>query len=383
MKKNRLFTILSALILCAFWITGCDKNMPEIKEIGVESISLVEELREGILMEIGQATDIAWKINILPENATDRAESFSSSNTDVATVNAKGKLTANAEGTSEITITAGGKSVSFTLTVVDKIPVNATQIGLAIPNLDLMAGATYNLRAQVTVTPSDANDGLDFTSSAPAIVTVNSEGVLTGVSAGSATITVASRHNASIKATLPVTVTVFSGDYLRTGWTMTASHTLFKTTADAEKNSLASALDGDLTTNFCMVRPGKNFGNVPNVSVPSGDALYFVVDMQAQKEVNYFRIRHKNSTEAFIRWYGFDKIQGSNDGQNFTDIATNIVVANAGTAAEQESPNITFPKSTYRYFKFYAKEARCFYSSSYTSQGSSVQIQELYLGINP
>lgn len=383
MKKNKLLTLLSALLLCGFWMAGCDKNMPEVKEVGVESITLAEELREGVLMEIGQSIDIARKISVSPENATDRAESFSSSNVEVATVNAKGQLTANAEGTSEITISAGGKSVNFTLTVVDKIPVYATQIGLAIPNLDLMVGATYNLHTQVTVQPSDANDGINFTSSAPGVVSVNDEGSLTAISTGTATITVASRHNASIKATLLVTVTAFSGDYSRTEWTMSTSHPLFKTTADAEKNSLAGALDGDLATNFCLVRPGKNFGNDPKVTVPSGEAIYFVVDMQKPQEVNYFRIRHRNDTENFIRWYGFDKIQGSNDGQTFADIALNVVIPDAITAAQQESPNIAIPKSTYRYLKFYAKEAKCFYESRYDSKGSSVQLQELYLGITP
>ncbi|MPN34700.1 hypothetical protein SDC9_182194 [bioreactor metagenome] len=119
------------------------------------------------------------------------------------------------------------------------------------------------------------------------------------------------------------------------------------------------------------------------MEVPSGEAIYFIVDMQKAQEVNYFRIRHRNTTQTFIRWYSFDEIAGSIDGVNFEVIASNVVITDAGVASQQESPNITFPKSKYRYLKFYAQSANCFYQSSYTSQGSSVQIQELYLGLNP
>jgi hypothetical protein len=105
--------------------------------------------------------------------------------------------------------------------------------------------------------------------------------------------------------------------------------------------------------------------------------------MKTAQDVNYFRIRHRNITQAFIRWYGFDEISGSNDGTNFQVIATDVVIPDAATASQQESVNIPLPKSSYRYLKFHAQKAQCFYQSSYTSQGNTVQIQELYLGVTP
>ncbi|HEX3010167.1 MAG TPA: Ig-like domain-containing protein, partial [Bacteroidales bacterium] len=383
MKQNQIFACLLVFLLVGVLLTGCDDNMPEVTEVGVESVTLNEELSNGVTMEIGTTTNIAWKVTLTPENATDRAQTFSSSDVNVATVNAKGQLTANAQGTSEISISVGGKSVAFTLTVVGKSVIPATAIKLTVSGLELMVGVNYNLFEKVTVEPADASDGLTYTSSAPEVVSVNDNGVLAGVSPGTAVITVASRHDAAVNATLPVTVIPFTSDYSRTGWTMTASHPLFKTTADAEKNSLAAALDNDFSTNFCLVRPGKGIGNNPRVDVPTGDAIYFIVDMQKSQAVNYFRIRHRDVTQAFIRLYAFDEILGSNDGTTFTVIASNVAITDAGIAAQQESPNIAIPKSTYRYLKFYSKNASCFYQSSFTSQGSSIQIQELYLGLTP
>ncbi len=383
MKINKIFVFLAVFSLLGLLLVGCDENMPVVKEVGVESVALKDPLRDGLTMKVGTTVSIAWNVNLLPVNATDRAEAYSSSNIDVATVNAKGQLTANAAGTSVITISVGGKSVDFTLTVVDKIIVPATKIELGISTLDLKVGADYNVFAQILVTPLDANDGFNYSSSNTDVATINEEGILKGLSTGTVTITVASKQNATVKATLPVNVSVFSGDYVRTNWTMTASQAMFKSAADAEKNSLQAAFDGDLSTNFCMVRPGKNFGTNPNVVAAAGDALYFIVDMQQAQDVNYFRIRHRDVSTAYIRWYRFDEISGSNDGINFQSIATNVVIPNAGTASIQESPDISIPKSNYRYLKFYAKDAACFYLSSYTSSGSSVQIQELYLGLKP
>lgn len=380
MKTNNILILLTILMLGLINI-GCDDNMPVVKEVGVESITLNDELTPGITMEMGTTISIARKVTLLPANATDRAERFFSSNTVVATVNVKGQLTANSAGTSEISISVGGKEAKFTLTVVDKFVVAATKIELAITNLDLKVDVEYDLMPMIIVTPFEANDGIVISSSNPDVVSVNGNGMLKGLSEGNATITVSSKNNAAVNATLPVSVTVFSGDYPRTNWTMTASQAMFKSANDAEKNSLSGAFDGDLSTNFCMVRPGKNFGTNPNVAVPLGDALFFVVDMQKAQEVNYFRIRHRDATTAYIRWYRFDEISGSNDGVNFTVIATNVEIPNAGTASQQESADIAIPSSNYRYLKFYAKEAACFYQSSYTSQGSSVQIQELYLGL--
>lgn len=383
MNNNKVFAFAATFLLFGLLFAGCDKNMPTVKEVGVESITLNEELSNGITLLKGATLNIGWKVTVLPENATDRAENFSSSNPEVVSVNGNGLLTANNEGVSAITISVGGKTVEFTVTAVNKIIVPATEIRIMASELELMKGETHNLFSQIMLTPLDANDGLNYTSSDPAVVSTNQEGLLEGISLGTATITVSSRQNPAVNAALTVHVVPFSGDYKRAGWTMTASHELMIATGNPEGNSLSAAIDGDLATNFCLVRPGKSSGATPKVTVPSGAAIYFIVDMKTAQDVNYFRIRHRDITQAFIRWYAFDEISGSNDGTNFEVIATDVVVPDAATASLQESVNIPLPKSNYRYLKFYAQKAQCFYQSSYTSQGNTVQMQELYLGITP
>ena len=54
---------------------------------------------------------------VTPDNATDKAVAWTSSNVAVATVDANGVVTAKAEGTATITATAGGKTATCTVTV--------------------------------------------------------------------------------------------------------------------------------------------------------------------------------------------------------------------------------------------------------------------------
>jgi hypothetical protein len=383
MINNNIFSLAAGCLLFGLLLAACDKNLPAVEEVAVESIALSDELSQGVSMLKGTTMNIGWKVTVLPENATDRAENFSSSNPDVASVNGNGLLTANTEGVATITISVGGQQVQFTVTAVDKIIVPATEIQILSTELELKQGTTFNLFSQVQLIPLDANDGLNYASSDPAVVAVNGEGMLEGISLGTATITVSAKQNPAVKATLTVHVVPFTGDYTRTGWTMTASHELMIATNNPEGNSLAAALDGDLLTNFCLVRPGKTSGTTTKVSVPSGAAIYFIVDMKTARDVNYFRIRHRDLTQAFIRCYGFDEVSGSNDGTSFEVVATDVVIPDAAVASLQESVNIPLPTSNYRYLKFSAQSAKCFNQASHSSQGNTVQIQELYLGFTP
>lgn len=176
-------------------------------------------------------------------------------------------------------------------------------------------------------------------------------------------------------------------EYDRTGWSVTASHELFNGTA--EKNSLSSMTDGDLTTNLCLVRPGQRHNGV---EVKKGDEVWFTVDMGSSQWVNYFRLvwRHEGTKEMWCRVYQFDQIAGSDDGVNFTKIASRV-----RTFAENQSRNsgvIALPATQYRYYRFITTNPVCWtypvdgcpYESQYGNPaGKSNQINELYMGYDP
>ncbi|MBS4198612.1 Ig-like domain-containing protein [Bacillus sp. FJAT-49732] len=79
-----------------------------------------------------------------------------------------------------------------------------TAVDISPKNNNLDVDAIRNLSA--TVTPSTAKQTVNWTSSDTNIVTVDVNGKVTGISAGTATITATSTENASIKGTATVNV---------------------------------------------------------------------------------------------------------------------------------------------------------------------------------
>ncbi|AGK96719.1 Ig-like domain-containing protein [Clostridium pasteurianum] len=124
---------------------------------------------------------------VAPDNATNKAVTWSSSDTNVATVDNTGKVTAVDAGTATITVTTvdGSKTASCTVTV--NIPVTSVTLNKATDTLTV--GGTDTLTA--TVAPDNAtNQAVTWTSSNNAIATVDATGKVTAVSAGTAAITV-------------------------------------------------------------------------------------------------------------------------------------------------------------------------------------------------
>ncbi len=127
---------------------------------------------------------------VSPSNATNQTVTWSSSNTAVATVNSLGLVTAIAPGSTTITITTqdGGKSAASTITVT-KPMVAITDVTVTPASISMAASTTQQLTA--TVLPSNATNGtVTWSSSNTAVATVTASGLVMGVAAGSATITV-------------------------------------------------------------------------------------------------------------------------------------------------------------------------------------------------
>lgn len=122
---------------------------------------------------------------VTPADATNKTVTYSTSNSKVATVSG-GKITAVGGGTATITATAGGKSAKCTVTV------KVAQTGIAITgakNKTITEGNT--LRLTTSKVPADATDnfGASWKSSNTSVATVSSNGTVTAVKPGTATIT--------------------------------------------------------------------------------------------------------------------------------------------------------------------------------------------------
>ena len=185
-----------AFICVVFLLAFSCVKAPE--EVAVSSISLGQTLAEMIIGETVQLT-----ATVLPSNATDKTIIWASSKPSVATISNSGLITAISEGSSTITVSAGGKSATCIVTV-SKGFVAVNSVSLNISELVLDKGQSETLTA--TVKPDDATDKtVTWGSSNTKIVTVDSNGKVTAVAGGSATITAKAGDK---QATCTVTVSV-------------------------------------------------------------------------------------------------------------------------------------------------------------------------------
>ncbi|MCR3760246.1 Ig domain-containing protein [Clostridium felsineum] len=148
---------------------------------------------------------------IVPNDITNKAVIWVSSDPSIATVDKDGKVTAIKKGTATITATTqDGSNLSASCTVNVK---DSATISLNKSTDSINIGGIDNLVA--TVNSSDV--GVTWTSSDNSIVTVDKDGKITGIKAGQATITATTADgktvacvvtvNSSDKAVLSITMT--------------------------------------------------------------------------------------------------------------------------------------------------------------------------------
>ena len=139
---------------------------------------------------------------VSPDDATNKAVSWESSDTETVSVDANGVVTGNKIGSATITVTTedGGKTAMCEVTVIHKL-IESITISEPTLALTLASGAT---QLTATYSPEDATSTeLTWSVDKPEIATVSSTGVVTPVSEGTAIVTVA---NGSVSATCTVTV---------------------------------------------------------------------------------------------------------------------------------------------------------------------------------
>ena len=374
-----------------------------VEKIAVESVTLPDELTKGISLKKGETLDIAGRATVKPENATNRAESYDSSDKEVATVNAEGLITAIEIGKTTISVTVDGVRASFELTVAADVPV-------ALEKIEIKGGATaiqgsasvvfgenttFDLYSQLQLTPANQTEGVKYIAYGPEeIATIDENGIVTCKGVGTVTFVILAKSNeendfknaGDKKAYFAVNITD-PHDLDRSGWEISENSGAISGTAGSKTAAFDNVFDPSV---FKDVK-GSNFG----LSKPTTDGgeVWFVVDMQKEQSLNYFRLMHQScrNTDRSCRWKKFSAILGSNDGENFTQIAADVDVPNLDYATGIDpndggsrnldkyhtSSNIQLPGTVkYRYLKFVGKKD-CFSGTAKTCQ-----FAELYFGLD-
>jgi uncharacterized protein YjdB len=157
----------------------------------VESIASVTVTPSTASIPVGASLSLVATPKDASGNAlSDRAVSWKSQNTTIATVSSAGVVKAVATGTATITATSEGKSGTSLVTVTAPV-VPVASVTLSPTSLTLDPGATRAISAFIKDAAGNLLSGreLSWASSNTAVATVGSDGVVKAVAAGTATIT--------------------------------------------------------------------------------------------------------------------------------------------------------------------------------------------------
>ena len=153
------------------------------KTVYAEGIHIPSNVKK---ISVGRSVQL--RAEFTPADTTNQKVYWTSSNPDIAKVDSFGKVTALSEGT--VTITATSEDGGFSdRNVIEIRYVHLDSIAFKNEKIDIRKNDTIKLN--VTLIPDDAsNRKITFTSDNEEVVKVTEEGVITGISEGTAIITV-------------------------------------------------------------------------------------------------------------------------------------------------------------------------------------------------
>ena len=202
---SKLFGIIILAVVMVLVFSACgdgggnNLQLPS-GNIAVTGVSLKSETT---ILVGGTETLFA---EITPFNATNKNLTWSSSAPAIATVSTGGVVTGVAPGTATIVVATvdGGRTATSNVTV-SATSVAVTGISLNQSTASISVGGTETLIAAIT--PSNAtNQNVTWSSSTPAVATVTAAGVVTGVSAGTATITATADGGNGVTISADITI---------------------------------------------------------------------------------------------------------------------------------------------------------------------------------
>ena len=219
MRSKTIKKIIAAAVVAAMGITSIVPAAPaqaaaKTKKLTVKTKKIT--LYKGAAAGYGS---MKLKVTVKPKKAK---VTYKINKKKIASVSKKGVVKAKKPGKAKITVKSGSKKVVVKV-VVKKIKKKVTKV-TAPKNVTVKVGAKQKIKTSVK--PKKATlKKLTFKSSAKKIAKVNAKGVITGVKAGNAKITVKAVDGSKKKATVSVVVTagaVATSPAITTGPAVTA-----------------------------------------------------------------------------------------------------------------------------------------------------------------
>jgi uncharacterized protein YjdB len=321
---------------------------------------------------------------------TGQAVTWSTNNAAAATVNSSGVVTGVAAGSATITATSSGKTGTSSITVTAVAPV-VTTVTVAPASASVALGATTSLQATVKDQNGNVMTGQTVTWSTnnAAAATVSSTGVVTGIAAGSATITATSSgktgtSSITVTAVIPVVTTVIvapASASVVAGATTTLQATvkdqngnvMIGQTVTWSTNNAAAA-----TVNSSGVVAGVAAGSATISATTSGKTGTSSITVTAAPSGGgtiLFQENFEDGNLASRGWYDNTSVQlstaehiaGSNSSAQYHFLVGAASPTSGGSQRHKFTPSNSF------YVSFYVK-----YSTNWVGSGKAYHPHEFY-----
>lgn len=191
---------------CSVTVNAKQETPKEVTGIAIDPATL--EIKEGLTAQL--------KIVFTPADASSDNIKWKSTNTEAATVDGSGLVTALKEGKTRIVATVDGTQIEA-ICEITVTPDDALKgIEFTAAKVEVKVGATQAL--EIAYTPSyAANKNVTFSSSDASVATVDAAGTVTAINEGEATITATSEEGGfTATCTIVVTSAIVSGVYYNT-----------------------------------------------------------------------------------------------------------------------------------------------------------------------
>ena len=190
-----------------------NKGITKTINVNVRTVEVTGITLSETSTKIGKGGEISLYATVLPNNATNKKVTWSSSNTSVAKVNSNGLVETLSLGTTIITATTNnGIKASCTITVTNEsIPVNS----ITLSNSKVQVKVNGEGSLTPVITPSTAtNQRVSWTINNTNIATVSEDGTITGKKEGIVIITAKTNNGKSASASVIVKNNGASVNYL-------------------------------------------------------------------------------------------------------------------------------------------------------------------------
>ena len=173
--------------------------------VKAKAVSVTEVTLDKTELTLTEGETETLTATVKPDNADNKKVTWSSDKTEIATVDGAGRVTAVKAGVAVVTVTTedGGKTATCKVTVKAKtVPVTGVEVNPWAVTLSVRGTS----KLSYTIRPADAtNQNVKWESESPSVATVDSEGNVQGVAAGTAKICVTT-EDGGFKSYCTVTV---------------------------------------------------------------------------------------------------------------------------------------------------------------------------------